>query len=773
MFYLLKMIKNWIINLILLISFTFLGCQGREVEWREVGVFSEKGGEMEKEGVSILIPEGALKEEVEISLEKRASPSHPIPKGYILAGDVVNIHPRGMVFRKPVEITLRYHEEKISKEMREELLSLFYHNGIGWVEIGDSRLDPEKKRISSPLYHAIELAPFRREREYGMVEHPWKKGRTPLVLIHGASPYDWDGLKKFLRKKGYPNPLWVFEYGVDQGIRESAELLSRELRNLHQEYGDFKVNILGYDVGGLVGFYYALKDELYQDDIEKILITIGTPHYGTPMADPSTLVELIEKAEEFGGKLSPQDVEILFSFSDALGSKGKDLKKPSEFLDELQQLQRDYSKKFHESGEEGKPLFKIECFSGDRVYPLSLDLASLIPDPPSEIVSGEGDTYISVKKTMLSPIENAPFYRNHFDLLKDERVFQDILGYLEVEPFYWLRLLEEISSHEGRRKIVETWEREFMLNQNDPRSLEFILDFGRNLLNSCEPEAILFTNGDNDTYPLWWVQEKEGKRKDVAVVNLSLLNTANFIKFLKGSPHRLPISFTDEEIDSLKPKEREGKTLYVNEQVIDNLIVTNGWKRPIYFAVTCMRNLLREPRNLEGLVYRLLEEGEGEEVDIERCRNNLYKIYRYGKLLNEKGERDEGIDPDIEKVLYMNYASIYLRVGVELQEKGDLEEATREFQQAIRFIPKSHVLRIAVADQYEKMGRLNKAESELKESIELSRDYFPAYKSLVSLYKKTGRQREGIRLLAKWIERHPEDEEAIQFLKEQTEGIRE
>lgn len=72
-------------------------------------------------------------------------------------------------------------------------------------------------------------------------------------------------------------------------------------------------------------------------------------------------------------------------------------------------------------------------------------------------------------------------------------------------------------------------------------------DFGANYLNTCAPNAIIFTNGDNDTFPLWYNQETEGVRTDVRVCNLSYFQTDWYVDQMKSKAYNsdpLPISFT-------------------------------------------------------------------------------------------------------------------------------------------------------------------------------------------------------------------------------------
>ncbi len=98
--------------------------------------------------------------------------------------------------------------------------------------------------------------------------------------------------------------------------------------------------------------------------------------------------------------------------------------------------------------------------------------------------------------------------------LKGDTALKGILATLVVLPIPFIMVAENWDDHTRAKR-------------------ETGLAMAKNYLQSLEPNAIVFTNGDNDTFPLWYAQEVEGFRTDVRVVNLSLLNTDWYIDQMK------------------------------------------------------------------------------------------------------------------------------------------------------------------------------------------------------------------------------------------------
>ncbi len=82
--------------------------------------------------------------------------------------------------------------------------------------------------------------------------------------------------------------------------------------------------------------------------------------------------------------------------------------------------------------------------------------------------------------------------------------------------------------------VSQTWD------DHDRSNRYTTSDFGNNYLNSLDENAIVFTNGDNDTFPLWYAQEVEGTRTDVKVVNLSYLTTPWYVDQIRMPSYEAP-----------------------------------------------------------------------------------------------------------------------------------------------------------------------------------------------------------------------------------------
>ncbi len=131
------------------------------------------------------------------------------------------------------------------------------------------------------------------------------------------------------------------------------------------------------------------------------------------------------------------------------------------------------------------------------------------------------------------------------------------------------------------------------------------ISYAKNILMSCEENAILFTNGDNDTYQLIYVQEKLGYRNDVTVLNYSLLNLDRYIKFFKSQELR--------SMERPFPIQTISQEFYENDESVFISVNKNS------FSIKKALSYLERYNELPKTIY--LETPNNEKIEINLSRN--------------------------------------------------------------------------------------------------------------------------------------------------------
>ena len=236
-------------------------------------------------------------------------------------------------------------------------------------------------------------------------------------------------------------------------------------------------------------------------------------------------------------------------------------------------------------------------------------------------------------------------------------------------------------------------------------------DFGANYLESMQREGhpIIFTDGDNETFPLWYNHDVEGVRTDTRDCNLEYLQTDWYIDQMKRPAYdspALPISLNHEDykegrleyvpidfdsltigntVISLKDK----KGLYKNELMALEILSQAHWERPVYMPVSLgpsNLSFLRDHLVLEGLAYRVSPTATGQQVDVERLYDNIMHRFRFGGL-NTKGIY---VDEDVKRMA--NAHQLIMGVLIDsLLQQGDLNRALAVCQKWQKELPPENV----------------------------------------------------------------------------------
>ena len=335
---------------------------------------------------------------------------------------------------------------------------------------------------------------------------------------------------------------------------------------------------------------------------------------------------------------------------------------------------------------------------------------------------------------------------------------------------------------------------------NDRSRNVLAYDYAYNLLSSADKNALFFTNGDNDTFPLWCLQEVYGFRRDVKIINLSLLNTYWYIRQLRDH-HGVPMNLTDDQILRINHYRRDdGSIRRIQDQMIDAILIANRNQHPVNFAVTVTESNRRfkeqslEPNlMINAMAYRLVSDSGNNRVDVEGTDSLLWNVFQYRGVSDPAIYKDENAQR-----MASNYISGFFFLADTLRRAGDFDGAIRHMGRAVEILPEVYEPYVYMAQLYtdtkrpdsleslytqskrvtsewerigtaigysmRRLGRSQRAEQVLKEVLTRAPKHEPAYKILVQMYYADARYDSLLGVMERWAVVNPGDAQTTQLL---------